>query len=67
MLIMREQDDTKSKQNDKASGESANLTPRDMHDARDILVDERNKISTRDEELELVFGDRALRGKTEIV
>ena len=83
---MREHDDTKSKQDDKACGKSANPAPRDMnavvrpgkrlgnahpprlarrhmHDARDFLVDERDEVAARDEELALVFGNRAIRGK----
>ena len=64
---MREHDDTKSKQDDKACGKSANSAPRDMHDARDLLVDERNEISARDKKLALVFSDDSVRGEGEIV
>ena len=64
MLIMREHDDTKSKQDDKACGKSANPAPRDMHDARNLLVDERNEISARDKKLALVFSDDSVSRKT---
>ena len=35
-----------------------------MHDARDLLVDERNEISARDKELALVFSDDSVSRKT---
>ena len=37
-----------------------------MHDARNLLVDERNEISARDEKLALVFSGNAFRGEFEI-
>ena len=64
LLVLREHDDTKSKQDDKACGYAEDPAPRDMHDARDALVDKRNEISARDKKLALVFSDDSVSRKT---
>ena len=56
--------DTKSEQNDKACGYAEDPAPRDMHDARNLLVDERNEISARNKKLALVFSDDSVSRKT---